>query len=374
MNMKKSLFGQLTVAILILLFSSSMTMEAQESNYEFSLIKQAKTTPVTSQASTSTCWCFATTSMLESEIMRLGGDETDLSEMYTVRMAYQDKADKYVRLHGATSFPAGGAQHDVTSVLAKYGAVPEGAYVGNEYGEAAHKHGEMHSILNGMVENIIKNKNGKLSPVWDDAMNSVLDVYMGEVPESFNYNGKDYSPISFAESLPINPEDYVEFSSYTHHPFYKEFELEVPDNWMHKSMQNLPIDELMEVMEYALSKGVSICWAADISGLNFRPGVATVPVKGADTKDPAHEEKLIEQKDRQGVFDSYNLTDDHAMHLVGIAKDQNGKLYFIEKNSWGDGNPYKGFSYMSESFMRLRTMSIMVHKDGIPKNILKKLK
>ena len=372
--MTKNLFGQLTIAVLFLLFSSNTTVEAQESDYEFSLIKQAKTTPLTSQASTSTCWCFATTSMLESEIMRLGGDETDLSEMYTVRMAYQDKADKYVRLHGATSFPAGGAQHDVTSVVAKYGAVPDGAYKGNEYGEAAHKHGEMHSILNGLVENIIKNKNGKLSPVWDDAMNSILDVYMGEVPESFNYNGKDYSPTSFAKSLPINPEDYVEFTSYTHHPFYKEFELEVPDNWMHKSMQNLPIDELMEVIEYALSKGVSISWAADISGLNFRAGVATIPVKDADIKDPAHEEKIIEQKDRQEVFDNYNLTDDHAMHLVGLAKDQNGKLYFIEKNSWGDGNPYKGFSYMSESFMRLRTMSIMVHKDGIPKNILKKLK
>ncbi len=378
--MKNVLFRRLCLLILITTVVSITSSKAQdkpsekkESQYEFTLINQVKTTPVISQASTSTCWCFATTSMLESEIIRLGGTEVDLSEMFTVRSAYQDKADKFVRLHGATSFPAGGAQHDVTASIEKYGIVPQATYPGLEYGEAAHKHGETHAILNGIVENVIKNRNKKVTPVWKDAFNSVLDVYFGNIPESFEYDGKSYTPKSFAESLPIDPDDYIEFSSYLHHPFYQEFELEVPDNWMHKSMQNVPIDEFMEIIEYALNKGISICWAADISGLNFRPGIATIPADGADVKDPAHEEKTINQKDRQFVFDNYNLTDDHAMHLVGLAKDQNGKLYFIEKNSWGTANPYKGFSYLSESFMRLRTMSIMVHKDGVPKKIMKKL-
>lgn len=379
--MKNHLFSRLAILSILMLVSAGICVNGQSQNdkkeaskYEFTLIKQAKTTPVISQASTSTCWCFATTSMLESEIIRLGGTEVDLSEMYTVRNVYQDKAEKYVRLHGATSFPAGGAQHDVTSSIAKYGIVPQSVYDGIEYGEPAHKHGEVHSVLNGIVENLIKNRNGKLTPVWEEAFSGVLDVYLGENPESFEFNGKKYDPVSFANSLPINTKDYVEFTSYTHHPFYEQFELEVPDNWMHKTMHNLPIDEFMEVIKYALNKDITISWAADISGLNFNTGVATIPVAGADTKDPAHEEKSISQEDRQFVFDNYQLTDDHAMHLVGLAKDQNGKLYFIEKNSWGTGNPYKGFSYMSESFMRLRTMSIMVHKDGVPKEIMKKLK
>lgn len=372
--MNKTLLSRLTATIFVILISSGLVLSAQESQYEFTHLSKSKTTPVISQASTSTCWCFATTSMLESEIIRLSGKEIDLSEMYSVRNVYLDKADKFVRLHGATSFPAGGAQHDVTSSIKKYGIMPQTAYVGLEYGEPAHNHGENHALLNGIVENLIKNRNGRLTPVWKDAFNSVLDVYFGSIPESFNFEGKNYSPIEFAESLPINTDDYIEFSSYTHHPFYQEFELEVPDNWMHSRMQNVPIDELMEIIVYALENDITISWAADITGLNFKGGVATIPVKGADIKDPKHEEKTISQLDRQVVFDNYNLTDDHAMHLVGLAKDQNGKLYCIEKNSWGTGNPYKGFSYMSESFMRLRTMSIMVHKDGVPKNIMKKLK
>jgi len=345
----------------------------QENRYQIQNIKMVKTTPVISQASTSTCWCFATTSMLESEIIRLGGPETDLSEMFTVRNMYQDKAERYVRLQGNTSFPAGGAQHDVTACVKKYGMMPQNLYSGLEYGEDAHKHGEVHSVLSGIVENVIKNRNGKLTPVWDNALSSVLDAYFGDIPDNFEYNGRKYSPVSFAASLPINPDDYIEFSSYTHHPFYEKFVLEVPDNWMHKSMYNVPIDELMEIIRYALNQGVSISWAADISGLNFNTGVATIPEEGENPKDPEHKEKIVSQEDRQKLFDNYQLTDDHAMHLVGIGEDQNGKKYFMEKNSWGDGNIYKGFSYMSESFMRLRTMSIMVHKDGVPKEIMKKL-
>jgi bleomycin hydrolase len=376
--MKKVVSMRIAALLMAMVLSAGISVFSQEekkeeSKYLFKAIVKAETTPVISQASTSTCWCFATTSMIESEIIRLGGPVTDLSEMYTVRNVYQDKADKYVRLHGATSFPPGGAQHDVTSSILKHGIVPQEVYPGLEYGEDAHRHGELHSVLNGMVENIIKNRNGKLTPVWKEAFSAVLDVYLGANPQTFTYKGKEYTPASFAESLPVNPDDYVEISSYTHHAFYQKFELEVPDNWMHKSMYNVPIDELMEVIEYALNKGITISWAADISGLNFGTGVATIPEEGADIQDPAHKEKYVSQNDRQELFDNYNLTDDHAMHLVGLAEDQNGKIYFIEKNSWGTGNPYEGFSYLSDSFMRLRTMSIMVHKDGIPAGIMKKL-
>lgn len=223
--MNNNLLKQIISALFIALISTGITVNAQdenpESKYEFTILKQAKTTPVISQASTSTCWCFGTTSMLESEIIRLGGKEIDLSEMYTVRNVYEAKADKYVRLHGATSFPPGGAQHDVTSSIKCNGIVPQDSYTGLQYGEPAHKHGELHSVLNGMMENIIKNRNGKLTPVWKDAFSGVLDAYLGENPETFTYEGKEYTPKSFAESLPINPDDYVEFTSYTHHPFYE---------------------------------------------------------------------------------------------------------------------------------------------------------
>lgn len=341
--------------------------------FQMTVIKQIPALSVQSQASTSTCWCFATTSMLESEMIRLGKGEIGLSEMYTVRSAYADKAEQYVRFHGTCNFAEGGEQHDVLNNIAKNGVVPREVYPGLNYGETTHKHGEVLTTLTGIIESVVKNRNGKLSPVWLKGINGVLDAYFGELPVSFSWNGKMFTPKEFAKELAINPADYVEFSSFTHHPFYEKFVIEIPDNWAQQALWNVPIDELIEIMDYALNKGISISWGADISGLDFKNGFGRIMADGSDVKDPSAPEKDITQSDRQYMFDSYQLTDDHAMHLVGIAQDQLGHRYYMEKNSWGETGKFKGFSYVSVPFMKMRTMSIMVHKDGIPPEIAKKI-
>lgn len=341
--------------------------------FQMTLLKQIPATSVKSQASTSTCWCFATTSMLESELIRLGKPEVGLSEMFTVNTVYSDKARQYVKFHGTCNFAEGGAQHDVTNSIRKYGIVPRDIYPGLNYGETTHKHGELVTALTGIVQAVVKNPNGKVSPVWMKGVMGVLDAYLGEKPLSFSFNGKMVTPKEFAKDLGINPDDYVEFSSYTHHPFYEKFVLEVPDNWAQQSMYNVPIDELMEIIDYSLNKGVSISWAADISSLGYSDGIGRIMTDGADFKNPEALEKQITQADRQYMFDSWQLTDDHAMHLTGIAQDQFGNKFYLEKNSWGEGGTYKGYSYLSVPFMRMRTMSVMLHKDGVPPQIANKI-
>jgi bleomycin hydrolase len=341
--------------------------------FQFTILKQIPATSVKSQASTSTCWCFSTISMLESEIMRLGKGEVGLSEMFIVNNAYSDKASQYVKFHGTCNFAEGGAQHDVTNSIKKYGIVPRDIYPGLNYGETAHKHGELVNTLTGIVQTVVKNPNGKVSPVWLKGVSGVLDAYLGEKPVSFSYNGKMFTPKEFTKELGIIADDYVEFSSYTHHPFYEKFVLEVPDNWAQQAMYNVPIDELMEIIDYSLNQGISIAWGADISNLGFADGFGRIMTEGTDVKNPEAAEKQVSQADRQYMFDSWQLTDDHGMHLTGIAQDQFGNKYYLEKNSWGEGGKYKGYSYVSVPFMRMRTMSIMLHKDGVPAHIAKKI-
>lgn len=346
---------------------------ADKPEFQMTILKQVPAMSVKNQASTSTCWCFATTSMLESEIIRLGKPEVGLSEMYTVNNVYSEKASQYVKFHGTSNFAEGGAQHDVLNSIKKFGIVPRDIYPGLNYGETTHKHGEIVTTLTGIVETIVKNPNGKISPVWLKGINGVLDAYLGEKPTTFSFNGKMFTPKDFAKELGINPDDYIEFSSYTHHPFYEKFVLEVPDNWAQQAMYNVPIDDLINIIDYSLNKGISISWGADISGLGFNDGYARIMTDGADFKNPQAAEKEISQSDRQYMFDSWQLTDDHAMHLTGIAQDQFGNKYYLEKNSWGEGGKYKGYSYVSIPFLRMRTMSIMLHKDGIPPQIAKKI-
>lgn len=341
--------------------------------FQMTILKQIPATSIKSQASTSTCWCFSTTSMLESELMRLGKGEVGLSEMFTVNNVYKEKASQYVKFHGTSNFAEGGAQHDVTNSIKKYGIVPRDIYPGLNYGETSHKHGELVTVLSGIVQTIVKNPNGKISPVWMKGIDGILDAYLGEKPVSFTYNGKMFTPKEFAGEIGINPDDYIEFSSYTHHPFYKKFVLEVPDNWAQQSMYNVPIDDLMEIIDYSLNKGISISWGADISNLNFTEGFGRIMTDGADVKNPEAAEKQVTQADRQVMFDSWQLTDDHGMHLTGIAKDQFGNKYYLEKNSWGEGGKFKGYSYVSVPFMRIRTMSVMLHKDGVPPQIASKI-
>ncbi len=335
-----------------------------EEGYKLEIIKQVETTPVKDQASSGTCWSFSATSFIETELIRMGKGEYDLSEMFFVWHAYSEKAEKYVRMQGKMNFADGGEFHDVMNVVRDYGIVPEEIYNGKNIGEEKHIHMEMEAVLTAMVGAVIKNKNGKLTPVWHNAFNAVLDEYLGKIPEKFNYKNKEYTPKSFAEKLGINPDDYIEITSFTHHPFYKKFVLEVPDNWASESVYNVPLEDLSQIIDNALNNGYSVAWGGDVSegGFSFKDGIAVVP------------EKKITQELRQEAFDNYSTEDDHGMHITGIAKDQKGDKYYLVKNSWGvERNNLKGYFYASEAFVLYKTTSIMLHKNAVPKNIAVKL-
>ena len=396
----------MTLAMGLACTAAASAMEADSvktdsvEGFKFTDVKTVKTTSVKDQNRTGTCWCFAGTSFFEDEIMRQGGDSLDLSEMFTVRHCWSDKADRYVRLYGQTNFAPGGSLLDVAYVWKRYGAVPDEVYAGLDYGEEKHDHGELEGILNGIVKTVVKKPQKHITPSWRPAMEGVLDAYLGKLPEKFTYKGKEYTPKSFAASLPINPDDYVAFSSFTHHPFYEEFVLEVPDNWVSGRYMNVPLDELKAIVDNALENGYPVNWAADVSekGFKWNKGVALMP-KGKDEGDMTGtelsrwvklsdaqkankkyefdgpvEEETITQELRQKWFDNQETTDDHGMEIVGIATDQNGKRYYKVKNSWDTNQVYDGFLYVSEPFLLAKTMGIVVHKDAVPKNIAKKTK
>ena len=367
-------------------------------NYIFTVVNDLEATEVKNQYRSGTCWSFSALSFFESELDRMGKGNYDLSEMFVVRHTYSDKAEKYVRMHGNLNFGPGGAFHDAQHVLKHHGMVPESVYSGLEYGTEKHIHGELDAMMKSMVDAVIKNKNRQLSPAWHPAFNAALDTYLGEVPEEFEFQGKTYTPQSYADELGINPDDYVTLSSYTHHPFYETFVLEVPDNWLGGEVYNLPLNELIETMNNALKNGYGIAWAADVSekGFSFRDGLAIVPEnekaiqqKGSDNSnfsDAGAEkvgnqfmapgtEKTITQEMRQKAFDNYETTDDHGMHITGLVKDQEGTPYYIVKNSWGTGyqTGIDGYFFASEAYVRYKTMDIMLHKDALPKSIKKKL-
>ena len=367
------------------------------SDYEFTVIADIEATEIQSQGRTGTCWSFSALSFIESEIMRLGGGKHELSEMFIVRNTYADKAEKYVRMNGYLNFGPGGAFHDVSEMIKAHGIVPLEAYTGRPANEESFNHGEMDHVLHGMVKAVVDAKQKTLTPLWKPAYEAVLDTYLGEIPKKFTYQGADYTPQSFAKSVNFNADDYIGISSYTHHPFYEEFIIEVPDNWMMKTVYNLPMEEMMEVIDHALTNEYSIAWASDVSekGFSFRDGLALVPMDGAKIKksgrdnknfsdagaakessvfDAPCEEKEITQDMRQLAFDNYETTDDHGMHMTGIVKDQTGKQYYIVKNSWGTkNNDCDGYFYASEAFVEYKTMDIMLHKDALPKSLRKKL-
>jgi len=372
---------------------------AKPEGFKFTSVANVPTTEVRNQESTGTCWAFATTSFLETELIRLGAGNIDLSEMFTVRHAYSQKALRYFRLHGKGNYSEGGQAHDVLNVVKEFGFVPETAYSGNEYQGEFHIHKEMVKSTKAMLDQIVKNPNRTITPVWKKSVNGVIDTYMGAAPEKFESNGQAISPVDYMNQTGFNPNDYIELTSYSHHPYYKEFNLEIPDNWSHDLYYNLPIDELMEVMDNALTNGYSVCWDGDVSekGFSHRNGVAILPV--ANTKDMSNSdmekwtamsakekkaslytfdkpgsEKEVDQALRQTTFENYQTTDDHLMHLTGIVKDQNGTRYYKTKNSWAKtSNKMGGYLNMSESYVRLKTVAIMVHKDAIPAELKAKL-
>jgi len=365
--------------------------------YVFTLKKDIEATAVQNQNRTGTCWSFSALSFMESELIRLGKGKHKLSEMYVVRKAYEDKAENYVRMHGLTNFSQGGAFHDIPHVIKKYGIMPQEAYQGLNYGLDKHNHSEMETVLKGMLDAVIKNKQGQLTTSWKAAFNAVLDQYLGPIPETFSYQGKTYSPMSFAQKLGLNMNDYVVISSFTHHPFYTHFVVEVPDNWIWATAFNVPLDEMMQIQKNAVMNGFSIGWAADVSekGFSFRDGLALVPEDESKLKsigkdnpyfnnagakkegtpfDSPGPEKSITQTMRQKAFDNYLTTDDHGMHFTGLVTDQKGNEYFIVKNSWGtDNNDCDGYFYASMPYVALKTISIMLHRDALPIDLKKKL-
>ena len=368
---------------------------AQTAEYEFTTIKENPVTSIKNQYRSGTCWCFSALSFIESEILRTKGIETDLSEMFVVGKSYRDRAIKYVRLDGHLNFAAGSSFGDVLHVIDDYGIVPQEAMPGFNYGTTMPEHNEIDAALKGYVSAIAKNPNRTLSTAWVNGFDGIVAAYFGEYPETFVVDGKEYTPESYREFLGINYDDYVNISSFTHHPFYEPFIIEVCDNWRWDSAYNLPMDEMMEVMYNAIDKGYTIAWGSDVSEKGFtRDGLAVMPVEekkaaaGSDqerwvgkaaeeqkeeVKAELPQEMTITQEMRQDGYDRKTTTDDHGMHIYGVAQDQNGNKYFMVKNSWGVTGKYDGIWYASDAFVRYKTLNIVVHKDALPKHIAKKL-
>jgi len=345
------------------------------SQYSFTPVKEIKCTPIKSQDRTGTCWSFATSSFLESEIIKKTGKQIDISEMYIVRNIYLDKAKNYVLRQGKANFSQGSLSHDLIRIMAKDGIVPESAFTGRYPDEQKHNHGEMEAGLKGFLDGVISQK--KISSKWPKAVKAVLDVYLGTAPEKFTHDAKSYTPRSFADFIDLSPENYISMSSFTHHPFYSKFILEIPDNYSNGSFYNVPLDELLSTINNALDNGYSIAWDGDVSekGFSAKEGIAVLPtdIKRKDLFTSPGTETEVSQENRQMAFESFETTDDHLMHIVGTAKDQNGNKYYIIKNSWGEISPYKGYLYMSESYLKMKTVAVMINKKAIPKATSKKL-
>ena len=344
--------------------------------YEFTPEVQVACSDVKSQGNTGTCWSFSTISFLESELLRINQKPQDLSEMFIVRNTYQDKAQNYILRQGKANYSEGSLSHDVMRAYKKHGIVPEYVYSGKVHADSIHDHRKLVRNTKKVLDKWMKDKNKTTS--WREQYEVTLSEYLEETPEDFVYLDKQYTPASFASTLGINPDDYVTLSSYTHHPFYESFILEIPDNYSNGSYINIPMDELMSVIDHALESGYTIAWDGDVSEKSFsaRSGIAILPVdvKRKDLFDEPGKELEVTQELRQETFENYSTTDDHLMHLVGIAKDQNGTKYYITKNSWGEISDFKGYLMMSEAFVKLKTVGIMVHKDSVPDSIVDKFR
>lgn len=365
--------------------SENTAKDDYDKKYHFTKLINLENTSVKNQASSGTCWSYSTNSFLESEMIRMGKTPVDLAELYSARRVYEEKAENYVRMHGAVSWGDGGECHDVINMYAKYGAMPQVAYTGLHYGTNKNKFGEFQAMLKAMLDAIVANPNGKLTPSWKQAYNAVLDAYLGPVPEKFTWENRTYTPQSFArEVVGIHPEDYVELSSFTTSPYYKKTMLMVPDNWSFQQVYNVKMDDITDIIDNALNSGYTVAWAADVSEKYFswKNGVAYVPEKDYEDMDDSEkkymfdgpkDERHITPEMRQTAFDNYETTDDHGMHIVGMAKDQNGRKYYIVKNSWGDKNDYKGYIYVSRAYVRYKTTAILLHKNGIPDPLRRKM-
>ncbi len=391
------------LAVALLMSSTAFAQKKDKKNkdkqegYVFTLVKENPVTSVKDQNRSGTCWAYSGLALIESELLRTGKGEFDLSEAWIYRHAYTEKADRYVRLHGAGTFSEGGAFQDIPYIIKKYGIVPEEVYRGLNYGSDKPDFTEVTPVLDGFIKPLAKAKT--LSSAWKQGLEGLLDTYFGKCPEKFTYKGKEYTPITFAESLGLNWDDYIEIGSYTHHPFYETFMIEVPDNWLHAQIYNVPLDEMMQIMDEAIMNGYTIGWGADVSekGFSWKDGVAIVPdeekrdLSGTEKEkwekltakekaaaaysfDGTAKEKQITQELRQKGYDSFQTTDDHGMQIVGIYKDQNGNKFYKVKNSWDATGKYDGYFYASEAFVRYKTIDYQVNKNALSPEMKSKLK
>ncbi len=388
---------KLTFLTLFLAFYLTGFAQKDTTGFVFTTVKENKITPVKNQNRSSTCWSYSALGFIEAELLRMNKGEQDFSEMFVVYHTMIDRAVNYVRLHGESSFSPGGSFYDVLYCWKHYGIVPDKEMpAGVMYGDTLPNHNDLDAAAKAYVDVIANSKSSKLSSLWKQPLFAIYDTYLGKLPKEFTHKGKKYTPKTFADSFGLNIDDYVSLTSYTHHPFYEAFSLEIQDNWRNARSYNLPISELMQVMNNAVNTGYTIAWGSDVSEDGFtRTGIAVMPdaKKGAELTgsdmarwlglskaDKRSEltarplpEMTVTQEMRQEAYDNWETTDDHGMLIYGIAKDQNGKQYFMVKNSWGEAGKYKGFWYASEAFVAYKTMNIIVHKNAIPKEILKKL-
>ena len=396
--MKRSLFALAA----IMLSLSAVAQEVKQDKPEFTVVKQAPVTSVKNQYRSGTCWCYSALSFVESEIIRQKGIEVDLSEMFVVNHAYFDRAVKYIRLDGKLGFSAGSSFGDVFEVIKSYGIVPQDVYSGMNYGTELPVQGELDAVLEGFVKALVTNPNRKLTPAWKPAFQGILDAYLGEIPATFKAEEKAFNPLTYRDYLGINTDDYINLTSFTHHPFYSWFQLEVCDNWRWDSVYNVPIDEFMEILDNALANGYTAAWGADVSEPGFtRNGLAILVdvaasnntgsdqerwVGKADDKKAAASkkkeskkkevnnivEKPVSQESRQLQFDNKTITDDHGMQIFGIARDQWGNKYYMVKNSWGKAGKYEGIWYASEAFVKAQSMDIIIHRSALPEGYAEK--
>ena len=406
MNFRKFLAA--TAVAFVMPFVANAQEEEQAPQEEGWIFTEETVLPVTSmkdQNAAGTCWCYSTLSFVEAELLRMGKPEYDFSEMFIVWNTYMDRAKATVRTHGDISFSQGGSFYDVLYGIKHYGLVPDAELpAGVKHGDELSDFSEFSSVCDPFVEGIVKNRKLQVSPegtpLWQEALAGILNAYIGERPETFVYEGKEYTPKSFAESTGFNPDDYVNLTSFSHHPFYEDFIIEVQDNWRWSTAYNLPIDEFMEVMNYAIDNGYPIAWGSDVSEKGFlkgdKLGIVVLPdLEAKDNNDAGTDksrwvglsaeerakeaysqptpQRWVTQEERQVAYDNYETGDDHGMIIYGKAKDQLGNNYFIVKNSWGEIGKYDGKFYASEAFVRYKTMNIVVHKDALPKKIKKAL-
>jgi len=361
---------QLVLVLLLAgLFGSSYSQEQEFEKQGFIIDKQLEATSVKHQYQSSTCWSFAALSFIESELLRTGKGEYDLSEIFVIRNTYMAKAEKYIRMHGKISFSGGGEANDVTWTIKTAGIMPESIYPGNDFAIEDFNFEAFDAALQDFVQDVV-NSDQYIDPRWKDDFSNILDKYLGPVPQTFIWQGTEFTPVTFAAGLDLNMDDYILLGSYTHHPYYDKFVLEVPDNWSWGVVYNITTDEMIDLVNNTIKNGYSIVWAADNSeeGFSFRRGVAEINDTFM-TGNPDRSLTLL----RQQQFDNFKTQDDHGMHITGIAHDSHGKMFYLVKNSWGTGNLFMGYLFASEAYLRLKTISVMVHKDALSDDLKSKL-